>query len=104
MIAGGQYLELLSKTRTNQANYQRIVNCFLLQSPKFEASQEEIAKELLSQNSGKTLKFFNSSECPVWKIMSGKSMLVKNGQNWRLNTKLSEAQLKEAKRICEEEL
>ena len=102
MITGDQYLELLSKTRTNQANYQKIGNCEILSHDNLEATFEQMQNALAKNNPDKPREFFKGSSCPVFKVCTSKGIWIKTKTGYKINAKLSKSQIMQARKICEE--
>jgi hypothetical protein len=101
LITGGQYLEILRKTRTNQANYQKIGNCEILSHDNLEATFEQMQNALAKNNPDKPREFFIGSSCPVFKVCTSKGIWLKTKTGYKINAKLSENQIMQARKICE---
>ena len=100
------FLSQVEKVRSNQANYQPVVICFLSKCENFENSQQNIAEKLAVMN-GKTKADYKPfmGSCPVYKVLIGKKMLVKTSQGFKLNLKdMTPAQKKQIASICMEML
>lgn len=98
-----KFLALVEKIRSNQANYQPVVICHLSKCQNFSDTQKSIAEKLASKNGKTDFKPFMGS-CPVWKILVGKSMIVKVGDSYKLPVKMTPAQKKQISKICMEML
>ena len=101
MLSFEKFSALLEKVKANQANYQPVTLCFLSTMPNLEATQIEIAERLAIKNGLKKgdFKQFMAS-CPVWKVLTGKKMIVKDGNYYRLNTTLTPTQKDKVMEIC----
>ncbi len=99
-ISSKQFLEKLAKVKTNQASYQKDALCHALNSKGLENTIESFMEVLHKQTPSNPLSFYKV-QCPVWGVLTGKSMLQKTKTGYKINAKLTPGQLKEAKKICE---
>jgi hypothetical protein len=100
------FLTQVEKIRSNQANYQPVLICFLSNSKNQQNTQQNIAEKLAVMN-GKPKGDFKPfmGSCPVYKVLLGKSLLVKKGDVYKLNIAIMTAsQKKQISKLCMEML
>lgn len=105
MISSQKFLDTLALIRVNQANYQKLVICPLISFHNMEADIDVLASKLfINQWNSKGIKqteaYFRSTSCPVWNVLTGKKLIVKTSEGYKINTKLSKSQKDEAMKIC----
>lgn len=100
------FLTQVEKIRSNQANYQPVLICYLSKCQNFSATQQNIAEKLAVMN-GKSKADYKPfmGSCPVYKVLLGKKMIVKSGEGFKLNIAgMNPAQKKQISKICMEML
>lgn len=80
-----QLFDLLNKGKYNQANYQLVVVKSLIKSNNLTQTKDQLVEALVSENPQIESKYFKSGSCPVWKVLSKKSILLKNDDGFKLN-------------------
>lgn len=98
MINAGKFLELVEKINVGQSNYQAVVLSALIPVYHMEMDLENIAATLFIKNTGirrpgfvNSEAFYASKACPVWKVLTGKKMIVKTAHGYKINSNLTKA-------------
>ncbi len=87
-----------------QANYQLVVICHLLQTPELRDNKKNIAKVLQQKNKGLKRNVSHFMNCPVWKVLTIKGIIIKISDGYKLNLtqKSTNTQRKEILKLCKE--
>ena len=95
---------IVSSGMNAQSNYQKVVICHLVRTENLRDSKISICESLKNANPKDKRDIAHYKNCPVWRVLTTKNIIVQVENDYKLNAKLSESEKKEIAKICMESL